>query len=101
MLRLLAIAALLVAAGCAPLDTEQVRICRLVLPALHADGTMIRETGAAALAAGRGVRHPYEAIEPGNPPPTGAPWAVCPLGGNPPPPSPLPLVGGRTHPGPP
>jgi branched-chain amino acid transport system permease protein len=82
MLRFLAIAALLVVAACAPLDTEQARICRLVLPALHPEGTTIRETHVASAEAGRGVRIDYEASEPDTRPLIGAHWAMCRFGGS-------------------
>jgi branched-subunit amino acid ABC-type transport system permease component len=50
-------------------DGEQLRVCRLVLPALHPEGTALREIGHAAAALGRqGVRIDYEAREPGEPP---------------------------------
>jgi branched-subunit amino acid ABC-type transport system permease component len=49
-----------------PVDTEQLRVCRLVLPALHPEGSELRETGYAAAALGRqGVRIDYAAREPG------------------------------------
>jgi branched-chain amino acid transport system permease protein len=57
-------------AGClGSVDGEQLRVCRLVLPALHPEGTALRETGYAAAALGRqGVRIDYEAREPGEAP---------------------------------
>jgi branched-chain amino acid transport system permease protein len=53
-------------AGCFSVDSEQLRLCRQVLPALHPDGTSLHETGAAPAPLGRqGVRIDYEAREPG------------------------------------
>ena len=56
-----------VLAGCgAPLDNEQLRLCRRVLPALHPDDTEIRETRATpATLARQGIRIEYTAREPG------------------------------------
>ena len=52
-------------AGCASLDSEQLRICRLVLPGLHAEGTEIREMRAGRAALGQqGIRIEYSAHEP-------------------------------------
>jgi branched-subunit amino acid ABC-type transport system permease component len=73
MRRLAFFAALLLVvplAGCVgSVDGEQLRVCRLVLPALHPEGTALREIGHAAAALGRqGVRIDYEAREPGEPP---------------------------------
>jgi len=67
MRRLAALAFLLVLAACAsPVDSEQLRQCRLVLPALHPDGTDIRESRVAPASLGRqGVRIDYTAQEPG------------------------------------
>src|SRR5687767_2009493 len=59
--------ALLCLAGCAAaLDSEQLRLCRAVLPALHPDGTGIREIrhGPAA-PGGIGIRIDYATQEPG------------------------------------
>ena len=58
---------LLPLAACAgSLDGEQLRVCRQVLPALHPDGTALREIGTAPAALGRqGVRINYDAREPG------------------------------------
>jgi len=55
--------------GClGALDTEQLRVCRQMLPALHPEGTSLREIDARAAALGRqGVRIDYEAREPGEP----------------------------------
>jgi branched-chain amino acid transport system permease protein len=54
-------------AGCgAPLDNEQLRLCRRVLPALNPDSTEIRETRAsAATQARQSIRIEYTAREPG------------------------------------
>lgn len=82
MLRFLSLAALLLVAACAPLDTEQARICRLVLPALHPDGTVFRETRVASADAGRGVRIDYEASEPETRTFIGRHWAMCRFGGS-------------------
>lgn len=81
MPRLFALAALLLLASCAPLDTEQVRLCRLVLPALHPPQTAFRETGVAATDSGSGVRIDYEASEPDNRTFIGRHWATCRFGG--------------------
>src|ERR1043166_87981 len=58
---------LLPLAGClGSVDSEQLRLCRQVLPALHPDGTTVHEIGAAPAPFGRqGVRMDYEAREPG------------------------------------
>jgi branched-subunit amino acid ABC-type transport system permease component len=83
MHRLLRIALLAgpVLAGCgAPLDTEQLRLCRRVLPALHPDATDIRETRAtSATLARQGVRIEYSAREPGGEAPLR--HIVCGFGG--------------------
>jgi branched-chain amino acid transport system permease protein len=73
MRRLAFVAALLLAvplSGClGSIDGEQLRVCRLVLPALHPEGTALREIGHATTALGRqGVRIDYEAREPGEAP---------------------------------
>jgi branched-subunit amino acid ABC-type transport system permease component len=73
MRRLAFVAALLLAvplSGClGSIDGEQLRVCRLVLPALHPEGTALREIGHATAALGRqGVRIDYEAREPGEAP---------------------------------
>src|SRR5262245_24844017 len=82
--RALRIAALLVpllAAGCAGLvDNEQLRVCRLVLPALHPEGTQIRELRSSPTALGhQGVRIDYSAREPGAE--TRSRFAACGFGG--------------------
>ena len=82
MLRFLILAALLLVAACAPLDTEQARICRLVLPALHPEGTVFRETRIASAEAGRGVRIDYEVSEPDTRTFIRRHWAVCRFGGS-------------------
>jgi branched-chain amino acid transport system permease protein len=83
MTRLLALAAILFLSACSFLDTEQARVCRLVLPALHPHQTIIREMQVAAPAgneaATRTTRHAvridYTAQE-GNE--RAAPhWAIC------------------------
>jgi branched-chain amino acid transport system permease protein len=62
-------------------DSEQLRVCRQVLPALHPDGTALREIGSAAAALGRqGVRIDYEAREPGEAPRHA--YATCGFGGS-------------------
>jgi branched-subunit amino acid ABC-type transport system permease component len=81
MPRWFALTALLLLASCAPLDTEQVRLCRLVLPALHPPQTAFRETGVAATDSGSGVRIDYEASEPDNRTFIGRHWATCRFGG--------------------
>jgi branched-chain amino acid transport system permease protein len=65
--RLLPLLLLLGPAGCARItDFEQVRLCRLVLPVLHAEGTEIREIRVAPASLGRsGVRIDYAARPPG------------------------------------
>jgi branched-chain amino acid transport system permease protein len=57
----------IVLAGCGRVtDTEQLRLCRLVPPVLHADGTEIREIRVTPAALGRsGLRIDYAAREPG------------------------------------
>jgi branched-chain amino acid transport system permease protein len=62
-------------------DSEQVRVCRQVLPALHPDGTGVREIAVAPAALGRqGVRIDYDAREPGEP--TRRRFATCGFGGS-------------------
>lgn len=85
MRRVAAFAVLLVLAGLAacvaPVDTEQLRVCRLVLPALHPERTELRETGYAGAALGRqGVRIDYAARELGAAP--RARHATCGFGGS-------------------
>ena len=57
----------LFSAGCGPvIDSEQLRLCRLILPALHPGGTEIREIRVVPFAIARsGVRIHYAAREPG------------------------------------
>lgn len=81
MPRFLALAAVLLLASCVPLDTEQVRVCRLVLPALHGDGTVIRETRVSAVS-GRGVRIDYEAADADTRAGNQKHWAACGFGGS-------------------
>jgi branched-chain amino acid transport system permease protein len=73
---------LLPLSGClGSVDTEQVRVCRQVLPALHPDGTELREIAVAPAALGsQGVRIDYEAREPGEP--TRRRFATCGFGGS-------------------
>ena len=56
----------LLLAGCGrSVDSEQVRLCRLVLPALHPEGTVLREIRVTPVALGKsGVRIDYAAREP-------------------------------------
>jgi branched-chain amino acid transport system permease protein len=62
-------------------DSEQVRVCRQVLPALHPDVTDVREIAVAPAALGRqGVRIDYDAREPGEP--TRRRFATCGFGGS-------------------
>src|ERR1043166_3672787 len=61
---------LLMALACAACgrvtDSEQLRLCRAILPVLHADGTALREIRAGPAALGKsGVRIDYAAREPG------------------------------------
>src|SRR5215216_4286238 len=65
--RLAALLIAVLATGCARVtDSEQVRLCRLVLPVLHAEGTEIREIRVTAATLGRsGVRIDYAARESG------------------------------------
>jgi branched-chain amino acid transport system permease protein len=72
---------LLPLAGClGSVDSEQLRLCREVLPALHLEGTVVREIGAApAPLARQGVRIDYEAREPGEP--LRRRFAACGFGG--------------------
>src|SRR4051794_21256402 len=52
-------------AGCgAPLDNEQLRLCRRVLPALNPESTEIRETRASAAQVLHGIRIEYTTREP-------------------------------------
>jgi branched-chain amino acid transport system permease protein len=69
-------------AGClGSVDGEQLRVCRQVLPALHPDGTLLHEVGAAAAPLGRqGVRIDYDAREPGEP--VRRRFATCGFGGS-------------------
>src|SRR5215471_505208 len=73
---------LLPLAGClGSVDSEQLRVCRQVLPALHPDGTRLREIGHAPAPPGRqGVRIDYEAHELGEP--AHRRHAVCGFGGS-------------------
>jgi branched-chain amino acid transport system permease protein len=64
--RLIFLAALLLTGCAGALDSEQLRLCRLVLPALHAEGTSLREIRVTPVALGKsGVRIDYAAREPG------------------------------------
>ena len=66
MRRALALLLPLLAAGCAAaIDSEQHRLCRLVPPALHPEGTEIRELRAAPVRGATGVRIDYAAQAPG------------------------------------
>jgi len=80
--RLAIVLLLLPLAGClGSADSEQLRVCRQVLPALHPDGTVIREIRAAPAPLGRqGVRIDYDAREPGEP--TRGRFASCGFGGS-------------------
>jgi branched-chain amino acid transport system permease protein len=80
--RLAIVLLLLPLSGClGSVDSEQLRVCRQVLPALHPDGTIIREIGAAPAPLGRqGVRIDYDAREPGDR--TGRHFATCGFGGS-------------------
>jgi len=63
----LALAAL-AAGGCAPVvEPDQLALCRVVLPALHEAGTVIRESRHGPPTAGAGVRIDYLAERPGRP----------------------------------
>ena len=62
-------------------DGEQLRVCREVVPALHPDGTLVREIGAAPAPLGRqGVRIDYDSREPGEP--MRRRFATCGFGGS-------------------
>jgi branched-chain amino acid transport system permease protein len=65
--RLFVLLTLLLATGCARVaDSEQVRLCRLIVPVLHAEGTGIRELRVGAVSLARsGVRIDYAATKPG------------------------------------
>jgi branched-subunit amino acid ABC-type transport system permease component len=64
--RLILFAALLLSGCAGSLDSEQLRLCRLVLPALHPDGTTFHELRVAPGTLGKsGVRIDYTADEPG------------------------------------
>jgi len=80
--RLAVMLSLLPLAAClGSVDSEQLRVCRLVLPALNPEGTALREIGYAAAALGRqGVRIDYEAREPGEGPRRR--YATCGFGGS-------------------
>ena len=73
---------LLALSGClGSVDSEQLRVCRQVLPALHPDGTILHEVGTAPAALGRqGVRIDYDAREPGEP--VRRRFAACGFGGS-------------------
>ncbi len=72
--------ALLAAACGRATDSEQLRLCRAIVPVLHAEGTQWRETRAAAAALGKaGVRIEYAAREPGAQPRTHS--LACGFGG--------------------
>ena len=81
-LRFAIVLLLLPLAGClGAVDSEQLRVCRQVLPALHPDGTVMREIDVAPAALGRqGVRIEYEAREPGAP--ARRRQVACGFGGN-------------------
>jgi len=80
--RLAIVLLLLPLSGClGSVDTEQARVCRQVLPALHPDGTDLREIAVAPAALGtQGVRIDYEAREPGES--TRRRFATCGFGGS-------------------
>jgi branched-chain amino acid transport system permease protein len=60
--------AALAAGGCAPVvEPDHLTLCREVLPALHEDGTVIRESRYGPPADGTGVRIDYLAERPGRP----------------------------------
>src|SRR5688572_24641251 len=63
--RLAALLIAVLATGCARVtDSEQVRLCRLLLPVLHAEGAEIREIRVTAATLGRsGVRVDYAVRE--------------------------------------
>jgi branched-subunit amino acid ABC-type transport system permease component len=67
VLRSVALLLLLLVAGCGrAMDGEQLRLCRLVLPVLHPEGTELREMRVAPVPLGRaGIRIDYAAREPG------------------------------------
>ena len=61
-------------------DSEQLRLCRLILPVLHPEGTEIREIRVGPASVGRsGVRIDYSAREPGAA--SKAHFAACGFGG--------------------
>ena len=65
-LRLVVLLPMLLAACGRVTDSEQLRLCRLIPPVLHPEGTQIREIRAGSAALGRsGVRIEYSAREPG------------------------------------
>jgi len=82
-MRLLRLAVLLplLLPGCGRVtDSEQLRLCRLIPPVLHPQGTEIREIRVGPAAVGRsGVRIEYTAREPGAP--TKAHFVACGFGG--------------------
>jgi branched-subunit amino acid ABC-type transport system permease component len=70
----------LLAAGCGRVtDGEQLRLCRLVLPALHPEATDIREIRVAPAPGSAGVRIDYAAREPGTA--SRVHFATCGFGG--------------------
>jgi branched-chain amino acid transport system permease protein len=71
----------LVLAGCGRVtDSEQLRLCRLILPVLHPEGTEIREIRVEPATVGRaGVRIDYAARQPGTA--SKAHFAACGFGG--------------------
>ena len=81
-LRLVTLLLLLPLSGCLGSgDSEQLRVCRQALPALHPDGTVIHEIGAVPVPLGRqGVRIDYDGQEPGEP--VRRHFAACGFGGN-------------------
>lgn len=83
-LRFFALLLPVLVAGCGQaIDSEQLRLCRLIPPALHPAGTEIRELRVLPYAAARsGVRIQYTAREPGGPGgPSGARSVTCGFGG--------------------
>src|ERR1700745_86864 len=80
--RLAIVLLLLPLSGClGSVDSEQRRVCRQVLPALHPDGTVLHEIGAAPRPPGaKGVRCNNNPREPGGP--TRRHFAACGFAGS-------------------
>ena len=65
MRRLSAWLLVLLLAGCSLVDTDQIRLCRLVLPALHPDGAVLAVTSVSSTKAPNSLRIAYRSEAPG------------------------------------